>query len=85
MQDLDTFVRHSGTRESNWTSLTCSPCPFSLRQMENNAIDLKKVEAETTEKIAGVIAQKVNIVAAFIEQMKVRVATLTSEGPECEE
>lgn len=52
--------------------------------MENNAIDLKKVEAETTEKIAGVIAQKVNIVAVFIEQMKVRVATLKSEGPECE-
>lgn len=50
--------------------------------MENNVIDLKKVEAETAEKIAGVITQKVNIVAAFIDQMKVRVATLKSEGPE---
>lgn len=52
--------------------------------MENNVIDLKKVEAETAEKIAGVITHKVNIVAAFIDQMKVRVATLKSEGPECD-
>lgn len=52
--------------------------------MENNVIDLKKVEAETTEKIAAVITQKVNIVAAFIDQMKVRVATFKSEGPECD-
>lgn len=44
----------------------------SLKQMENNVIDLKKVEAETTEKIAAVITQKVNIVAAFIDQMKLR-------------
>lgn len=45
--------------------------------MENNAIDLKTVEAETAEKIAAVNSQKVTIVAAFIVQMKVRV------GPGC--
>lgn len=48
-------------------------CSFSLRQMENNGIDLKKVEAETAEKIAAVHLEKVNIVNAFIVQMKVRV------------
>lgn len=56
-------------------------CSFSLRQMENNAIDLKKVEAETAEKIAAVNLQKVAVVAAFIAQMKVRVAAFGSEGP----
>lgn len=50
-------------------------CSFSLRQMQNNAIDLEKVKAETTEKIAAVNSQKVTIVASFIGQMKVRVAT----------
>lgn len=44
--------------------------------MENNVIDLKKVEAETAEKIAAVNAQKVTIVTLFIAQMKVRVAPL---------
>lgn len=54
-------------------------CSFSLRQMENNGIDLKKVEAETAKKIAAVNSQKVTIVASFIAQMKVRVATFDAK------
>ncbi|XP_041860564.1 structural maintenance of chromosomes protein 5 [Melanotaenia boesemani] len=50
----------------------------SLRQMEQNVIDLKKVEEETKEKVAAVNSQKVTIVAAFMAQMKLR-ATLTME------
>ncbi|XP_072222998.1 structural maintenance of chromosomes protein 5 [Leuresthes tenuis] len=50
----------------------------SLRQMEHNVIDLKKVEEETKKKIADVNSQKVAIVAAFMAQMKLR-ATLTME------
>ncbi|CAG6021385.1 unnamed protein product [Menidia menidia] len=50
----------------------------SLKQMEQNVIDLKKVEEETKEKIAAVNSQKVAIVAAFMAQMKLR-ATFTME------
>ncbi|KAG7220725.1 hypothetical protein INR49_017839, partial [Caranx melampygus] len=50
----------------------------SLRQMEQNVIDLKKIEEETKEKIANVNAQKVAIVSAFMAQMKLR-AKLTME------
>ncbi|XP_059189249.1 structural maintenance of chromosomes protein 5 [Centropristis striata] len=50
----------------------------SLRQMEQNVIDLKKIEEETKEKIAAVNAQKVTIVTAFMAQMKLR-AKLTME------
>ena len=44
---------------------------FSLRQMEHNVIDLKKVEEETKKRIADVNSQKVAIVAVFMAQMKV--------------
>ena len=44
---------------------------FSLRQMEQNVIDLRKIEEETKEKIAAVNSQKVSIVSAFMAQMKV--------------
>ncbi|KAM9343488.1 structural maintenance of chromosomes protein 5 isoform 2-T2 [Pholidichthys leucotaenia] len=50
----------------------------SLRQMERNVIDLKKVEEETKQKITAVNSQKVTIVTAFMEQMKLR-AKLTME------
>ncbi|XP_013875182.1 structural maintenance of chromosomes protein 5 [Austrofundulus limnaeus] len=44
----------------------------SLRQMENNVIDLKKIEEETKEKVQVVNFQKTTIVTAFIAQMKLR-------------
>lgn len=44
----------------------------SLKQMENSAIDLKKIEEETKEKISSVNVQKVSIVAALMAQMKLR-------------
>lgn len=44
---------------------------FSLKQMEQNVIDMNKVEEETKEKIAAVNDQKVAIVTAFMAQMKV--------------
>lgn len=44
---------------------------FSLRHMEQNVIDLNRIEAETKEKIAAVNSQKVVIVTAFMAQMKV--------------
>ncbi|XP_051807111.1 structural maintenance of chromosomes protein 5 [Acanthochromis polyacanthus] len=50
----------------------------SLKQMEHNVIDLKKVEEETKEKIAAVNSQKVTIVTEFMAQMKLR-AKLTME------
>ncbi|AWP09604.1 putative structural maintenance of chromosomes protein 5-like isoform 2 [Scophthalmus maximus] len=50
----------------------------SLRQMEQSAIDLNKIEEETKEKIAAVYSQKVSIVVAFMAQMKLR-AKLTME------
>uniref|UniRef100_A0A3Q0QUZ2 Structural maintenance of chromosomes protein 5 n=1 Tax=Amphilophus citrinellus TaxID=61819 RepID=A0A3Q0QUZ2_AMPCI len=45
----------------------------SLKQMEQNIIDLKKIELETKEKIAAVNSQKVAIVTAFMAQMKVNL------------
>lgn len=75
--DLNVFLRHLAFMRVELDFSDLLPlCSFSLRQMENNAIDLKKVEAETAEKIAAVNSQKVTIVATFIAQMKVRVATL---------
>uniref|UniRef100_A0A671YJ72 Structural maintenance of chromosomes protein 5 n=1 Tax=Sparus aurata TaxID=8175 RepID=A0A671YJ72_SPAAU len=50
----------------------------SLRQMEQNAIDLQKIEEDTKMKITAVNSQKVTIVAAFMAQMKLR-AKLTME------
>lgn len=44
----------------------------SVRQMEQNVIDLAKIEEETREKIANVNSQKVSVVAEFMAQMKVR-------------
>lgn len=44
---------------------------FSLKQMEQNIIDLTKIEEETKEKIAAVNSEKVTIVTAFMAQMKV--------------
>ncbi|XP_055022058.1 structural maintenance of chromosomes protein 5 isoform X2 [Boleophthalmus pectinirostris] len=49
-----------------------------LRQMENSAIDLRKIEEETKEKIAAVNVQKVSIVTSLVAYMKQR-ATLTME------
>lgn len=45
---------------------------FSLKQMEQNIIDLTKIEEETKKKIAAVNAEKVTVVTAFMTQMKVR-------------
>lgn len=44
--------------------------------MEQNVIDLQKIEEETKVKIAAVNSQKVALVAAFITQMKVRINEL---------
>ncbi|MEQ2303414.1 Structural maintenance of chromosomes protein 5 [Ameca splendens] len=44
----------------------------SLKQMEQNVIDLKKVEEETKEKIKAVNFQKVTIATAIVTQMKLR-------------
>uniref|UniRef100_A0A674MAU8 Structural maintenance of chromosomes protein 5 n=1 Tax=Takifugu rubripes TaxID=31033 RepID=A0A674MAU8_TAKRU len=43
----------------------------SLRQMEQNVTDLKKIEEETKEKVSAVNSQKVTIVKAFIASIKV--------------
>lgn len=48
-------------------------CVFSLRQMEQNVIDLTAIEAETKEKIAAANRQKVSIAEGFMTQMKVRI------------
>uniref|UniRef100_A0A3Q4GVG0 Structural maintenance of chromosomes protein 5 n=1 Tax=Neolamprologus brichardi TaxID=32507 RepID=A0A3Q4GVG0_NEOBR len=50
----------------------------SLKQMEQNIIDLTKIEEETKQKIAAVNAEKVTVVTAFMAQMKLR-AKLTME------
>ncbi|XP_068611158.1 structural maintenance of chromosomes protein 5-like [Brachionichthys hirsutus] len=44
----------------------------SLRQMEQNVIDLRKIEAETREKVAAASAHKVTIVGALLAQAKLR-------------
>ncbi|XP_074538571.1 structural maintenance of chromosomes protein 5 [Halichoeres trimaculatus] len=44
----------------------------SLRQMENNVIDLKKIEEDTKEKIEAVNSQKMDIVKVMVAQMKLR-------------
>ncbi|XP_026189199.1 structural maintenance of chromosomes protein 5 [Mastacembelus armatus] len=44
----------------------------SLRQMEQSAIDLTKIEEDTNVKIAAVNSQKVAIVSALMAQMKLR-------------
>uniref|UniRef100_UPI0037E93740 structural maintenance of chromosomes protein 5 n=1 Tax=Semicossyphus pulcher TaxID=241346 RepID=UPI0037E93740 len=44
----------------------------SLRQMENNVIDLQKIEEETKEKIEAVNFQKVAIAKVIVAQMKLR-------------
>lgn len=44
--------------------------------MEQNVIDLQKIEEETKVKIAAVNSQKVALVAAFITQMKVWINDL---------
>lgn len=44
---------------------------FSLKQMEQSGIDLRKIEEETKVKIAAINSDKVSIVAAFMAQMKV--------------
>ncbi|XP_077438004.1 structural maintenance of chromosomes protein 5 [Vanacampus margaritifer] len=49
-----------------------------LRQLEQSTIDLKKIEAETKEKIIAVNSQKISIVSAMLAQMKLR-AELTME------
>lgn len=54
-----------------WDFKNSSVSVFSLKQMEQNIIDLTKIEEETKEKIAAVNAEKVTIVTAFMAQMKV--------------
>ncbi|XP_077370284.1 structural maintenance of chromosomes protein 5 isoform X1 [Festucalex cinctus] len=49
-----------------------------LRQLEQSSIDLKKIEAETKEKIIAVNSKKTSIVTAMLAQMKLR-AKLTME------
>lgn len=44
---------------------------FSLRQMEQNVTDLKKLEQETKEKVSAINSQRVAIVKAFIASIKV--------------
>lgn len=44
--------------------------------MEQSVINLKKIEAETKEKIEALNLQKVNIVSAFMAQMKVWISKL---------
>ncbi|KAK5863491.1 hypothetical protein PBY51_000519 [Eleginops maclovinus] len=44
----------------------------SLRQMEQNVIDLQKIEEETQEKCAAVNSQKVSLVTAMTAQMKLK-------------
>ena len=44
--------------------------------MEQNAIDLQKIEEDTKVKITAVNSQKVTIVAAFMAQMKVWINSL---------
>lgn len=44
--------------------------------MEQNVIDLKKIEEETKEKIANVNSQKVAIVSEFMAQIKVQIIIL---------
>uniref|UniRef100_A0A7N8X307 Structural maintenance of chromosomes protein 5 n=1 Tax=Mastacembelus armatus TaxID=205130 RepID=A0A7N8X307_9TELE len=48
----------------------------SLRQMEQSAIDLTKIEEDTNVKIAAVNSQKVAIVSALMAQMKVWIKNL---------
>uniref|UniRef100_A0A8C5HIL4 Structural maintenance of chromosomes protein 5 n=1 Tax=Gouania willdenowi TaxID=441366 RepID=A0A8C5HIL4_GOUWI len=45
----------------------------SLKQMEQNVIDMKKVEEDTKKKVDAVHSQKVAIVTALMAQMKVRI------------
>ncbi|XP_019716367.1 structural maintenance of chromosomes protein 5 [Hippocampus comes] len=49
-----------------------------LRQLEQSALDLKKIEAETKKKIIAVNSQKTSVVTALLTQMKLR-AKLTME------
>lgn len=44
---------------------------FSLRQMEQNITDLKKLEEETKGKVSEVNSQKVAMVKVFIDSIKV--------------
>ena len=48
--------------------------------MEQNAIDLQKIEEDTKVKITAVNSQKVTIVAAFMAQMKVRINELQTNN-----
>lgn len=49
----------------------CVFTPLSLRQMEQNRIDLKKIEEETKGKVAAVNSQKVTIVKDIVASTKV--------------
>ncbi|CAL8368433.1 unnamed protein product [Lota lota] len=44
----------------------------SLRQIEKNSVDLKKLEGETKAKISAVNAQKVSIMGEVMSQLKLR-------------
>lgn len=45
--------------------------PLSLRQMEQNVTDLKKIEEATKEKVSRVNSQKVAVVKALVDSIKV--------------
>lgn len=47
------------------------PTPFSLRHMEQNITDLKKIEKETKEKVSQVNSQKVDMVKTFVDLITV--------------
>ena len=52
---------------------------FSLRQIEKNSVDLKKLEEETKAKICAVHAKKVSIMGEIIVFIKVwRTRLITS-------
>lgn len=59
--------------ESNRFICNYFPCFSRLRQLEQSALDLTKIEAETKQKIIAVNTQKTSVVTALLTQMKVRL------------
>lgn len=55
----------------NYSAFWYVSTAFSLRHMEQNITDLKKIEEEMKEKVSGVNSQKVAIVKAFVDSIKV--------------
>lgn len=55
----------------NYSAFLYVSTAFSLRHMEQNITDLKKIEEETKEKVSRVCSQKVAIAKAFVDSIKV--------------